>query len=210
MAMLRDNIARRNKFCEDEGLLALNNGNHATSGSYSNFTTRLPKREIPPGGKILATDVWIHMEAQETVGISPGMFAEFVFPYYRDLAERAGLLYWGCCETMESTWGDSVSRLPNLAAVSISKWENQHAIAEMMDGAGVVCARKPDPCILGVHRDLDEDAWAREIRGTLEAVAGKNVPLAFDCRGVNSLHGNLAKVRRAVEIARREIDRFYA
>ena len=79
----------------------------------------------------------------------------------------------------------------------------------MMDGARVVFARKPDPCILGVHHDLDEDAWAREIRSTLEAVAGKNVPLAFDYRGVNSLHGNLPKVRRAVEIAHREIDRFY-
>ena len=206
MALLRDNARRHILWCQEEGLLTLNNGNQTTSGSYANFTTRLPKTE---NEKVFATDLWGQIDSQETVGISPEMFHEFCFPYYRDVAELTGLLYWGCCEPMAPLWEKSLSHLPNLAAISISRWENQNEIAEMLDGRGVVFARKPNPNFLGVGKNLDEDGWAAEIRSTLEAVAGKNIPLAFDVRCVNSLNGNLPKTRRAVEIANREIDKFH-
>ena len=82
-------------------------------------------------------------------------------------------------------------------------------MAEALDRTGIVFSRKPNPNLLGVDVDLDEEAWAAEIRETLECAAGKNVPLEFVVRDVYSMHGNLAKARRAVEIARQEIDRFY-
>jgi hypothetical protein len=54
---------------------------------------------------------------------------------------------------------------------------------------------------------LDEAAWAAHIRETLEATRGTFVE--FIVRDVYTVHGNLNKPRRAVEIAQAEIDRFF-
>ena len=56
---------------------------------------------------------------------------------------------------------------------------------------------------------LNEEAWRAEIRETLDVTAGKNIPLEFVVRDVYTMHGNLDKPRRATEVARSEIDRFY-
>jgi len=208
MAMLRDNAARMARWVEKEGLLALNNGNEWTCGTCFNFTTLLPKSPVIPG-KVKLSDMWTGMDSQETVGVSPDLFHEFCFPYYRDLAAMYGLVYWGCCEPADPIWETSLSKLPNLKAVSISRWANQEYMAEALAGKGIVFSRKPNPNLLGVDVQLNEDAWAREIRETLEVTAGKNIPLEFVVRDVYSAHGNLGKLRRATEIAGREIDRFY-
>jgi hypothetical protein len=207
MAMLRDNAGRMARWAEQEGLLVLNNANQHTCGSCYNFTTLLPKSPIV--GHVKLKDMWSAMDSQETVGISPEMFHEFCFPYYRDLAEMYGLVYWGCCEPADPIWETSLSKLPNLKAVSISRWANQAYMAHALAGKGIVFSRKPNPNLLGVDVQLNEEAWAKEIRETLEITAGKDIPLEFIVRDVYTMHGNLSKARRAVEIARQQIDRFF-
>ena len=208
MALLRDNSLRMSHWAEQEGLLALNNANQCTCGTCFNFTTLLPRRSVEPG-HVKLSDMWASMDSQETVGVSPELFHEFCFPYYRDLAEQFGLVYWGCCEPADPLWETSLSKLPNLKAVSISRWADQKYMADRLEGTGIVFSRKPNPNLLGVDVTLDEEAWAAEIRATLEIVAGRDIPLEFVVRDVYSMHGNLSKPRRAVEIARREIARFY-
>ena len=208
MALLRDNARRMNLWAEEEGLLTLNNGNQCTCGTCFNFTTLLPKRQVAPG-QVRLNDLWAVMDSQETVGIAPTQFHEFCFPYYRDLAEMFGLVYWGCCEPVDPIWDMSLSKLPNLKAVSISKWTNQEFMAEALSGKGIVYSRKPDPNLLGVDVHLNEEAWAEEIRKTLEMTAAREIPVEFVVRDVYTMHGNLEKPRRAVEIARREIDRAF-
>ncbi|MHB0938033.1 MAG: uroporphyrinogen decarboxylase/cobalamine-independent methonine synthase family protein [Armatimonadota bacterium] len=205
LAQLTDNGVRLARWAEAEGLLALNNGHQRCCGSHYNYTTQLPKGD----GAVRLGDMWGEMDSQETVGVSPELFHEFCFPYYRTLAEMYGFVYWGCCEPADPIWDTSLSQLPNLKAVSISRWADQHFMAEVLDGTGIVYSRKPNPNLLGVDRVLDEEAWAAEIRETLEITAGKNIPLEFLVRDVYTMHGNLEKPRRAVEIARREIDRFF-
>ena len=208
MSMLRDNAVRAARWAESEGILELNNGNQCTCGTCMNFTTRLPRREVAPG-QVKLSDMWAGMDSQETVGVSPELFNEFCFPYYRDLASMFGLVYWGCCEPADPIWESSLSRLPDLAAVSISRWADQRRMAEYLDGKKILFSRKPNPNLLGVDPELDEEAWAAEINSTLDAVEGRDVPLEFVVRDVYSMHGNLAKARRAVEIANREIDKRY-
>lgn len=208
LALLRDNAIRMARWAEDEGLLILNNGNQCTCGTCYNFTTLLPRGESTPG-KVKLSDMWGTMDSQETIGVSPKLFDELVFPYYADIAALYGLVYWGCCEPVDPIWEKSLNRLPNLKAVSISRWANQEYMAEALDGKGITFSRKPNPNFLGVGVELDEEGWAQEIRKTLEIVTKKNVPLQFVVRDVLSLHGNLPKARRATEIAQQEIDRFY-
>ena len=208
MGLLCDNARRMACWAETEGLLVLNNGNQCTCGTCFNFTTCLPRRAVGPG-QVRLSDMWSGMDSQETVGVSPELFHEFCFPYYRDLAALYGFVYWGCCEPADPIWATSLSRLPNLRAVSVSRWADQRYLAEVLAGKGIVFSRKPNPNLLGVDPRLDEAAWAAEIRETLALTAGKDLPVEFVVRDVYSLHGNLAKAKRAVEIARSEIDRFF-
>jgi hypothetical protein len=208
MALLRDNARRMALWAEAEGLLVLNNENQCTCGTCFNFTESFPRRRPAPGQVRLA-DMWSVMDSQETVGVKPKLFHEFFFPYYRDLAELYGQVYWGCCEPADPIWETSLSKLPNLKAVSISRWAKQEYMAEALAGKGIVFSRKPNPNLLGVDKVLNEEAWAAEIRSTMAAVRGKRVPLEFVVRDVYSMHGDLGKARRAVEIAHREIDAVY-
>jgi len=111
MGYLRDNCLRVMRWAEGEGLLRLNNANqHFASSCY--FTTLLPKAGAagaPPvqtagqtpaalGQPCRLGDMWGGSNSQETIGISPRQFHDFCFPYYRDVCEPLGLLYYGCCE----------------------------------------------------------------------------------------------------------------
>jgi hypothetical protein len=209
LALLRDNAMRMARWAEAEGLLELNNGNQQTCGTCYNFTTLLPKQAVVPGQVKLA-DMWTIMASQETVGVSPELFHELIFPYFNDLAELFGLVYYGCCEPVDPLWETSISKLPNLKAVSISRWADQRFMAEALAGTGIVFSRKPNPNLLGVDVVLDEEAWAAEIRNTLEITAGKEISLEFVVRDVLTVHGNLHKTRRAVDLARDEIDKFFS
>ncbi len=208
LALLRDNAKRMAQWAEAEGLLELNNQNQCTCGTCYNFTDTFPAA-VPVRGQVKLKDMWAVMDSQETVGVKPKLFHEFFFPYYRELAELYGQVYWGCCEPVDPIWENSISKLPNLKSVSISRWANQAKMAEMLDGTGIVYSRKPNPNLLGVDKVLNEEAWAAEIRSTLAVMAGKRVPFEFVVRDVYSMHGDLGKARRAVEIANREIDAVY-
>jgi hypothetical protein len=211
MAYLSENALRVMRWAEAQGLLRLNNGNQDSFGSSYNFTTQLPAPGCTPdgthnGGPVRLCDMWGSTNSQETVGISPRMFHEFCFPYYRDVCAPMGLLYYGCCEPAHPFW-DDIRQLPHLKKVSISRWCDQAYMGEALRGTGIVFSRKPNPNYLSVDETLDEEAWADHIGETLAAARG--VPIEFIVRDVYTVHGNLGNARRAVEVARKEIDKHY-
>jgi hypothetical protein len=205
MAFLRDNALRVMRWAEGAGLLRFNNRNQDSFGSSYNFTDQLPNSGSNDGA-VQLRDMWGATNSQETVGISPKMYHEFCFPYYADICEPIGLLYYGCCEPAHPFWED-IRQLPNLKKVSISRWCDQKFMGEALRGTEIVFSRKPDPNYLSLDVKLDEDAWAAHIRETLEATRGVHVE--FIVRDVYAVHGDLNNARRAVEIARREIERHY-
>ncbi len=199
MAYLRDNALRVMRWAEAEGLLCVNNQNQQSFGSSYNFNTQLSAT-----GPARLADMWGAANSQETVGISPAQFHEFCAPYYHAVCEPLGLLYYGCCEPTHTFWED-IRRLPHLKKVSVNRWTDQHFMAEALRGTPVVFSRKPDPNLLGVHEVLDEAAWSAHIRETAETTRG--VLTEIIVRDVYTVHGNLNKPRRAVELARQELDR---
>jgi len=80
-------------------------------------------------------------------------------------------------------------------------------MGDALRGTGIVFSRKPDPYFLGVESNLNEKAWKEHIKETLEATRG--VHTEFIIRDVYTVHGNIAKARRAVELAREEIAEYY-
>jgi hypothetical protein len=204
MGYLRDNALRVMAWAEREGLLRVNNANQDSFGSSYNFTTRLPAPGLT-GPAARLKDMWGCTNSQETVGVSPQKFHEFCFPYYRQVCEPMGLVYYGCCEPAHPFWED-IRQIPHLKKVSISRWCDQRFMGEALQGTEIVFSRKPDPNFLSVDEKLDEEAWAKHIRESLEAARG--VLVEFIIRDVYTVHGNINNARRAVEIARGEIDRF--
>lgn len=203
MAYLRDNALRVMRWAEAEGLLCLNNRNQMSFGSSYNYTERLPTADWD-GGAVRLRDMWGCANSQETVGVSPTMFHEFCAPYYVAACEPMGLLYYGCCEPAHPFWED-IRTLPHLKKVSISRWCDERFMGEALRGSDIVYSRKPDPNFFAVDVTLDEERWAAHIRETLQAARG--VAIEFIVRDVYTVHGNLGKARRAVQIARQEIDK---
>ena len=196
MAHLRDNALKVMRWAEVEGLLCVNNGNQTSFGSSYNFNTQLAA-----SGPARLRDMWGASNSQETVGISPEFFHEFCAPYYRDVCEPMGLLYYGCCEPTHSFWED-IRQMPHLKKVSINRWTDQRFMADALRGSDIVFSRKPDPNILGVDVTLNEEKWAAHIGETIDATRG--VLTEIIVRDVYTVHGNLNKVRRAVEIVRQK------
>ncbi len=203
MRFLADNSLRMVRWAQSEGLLRLNNQNQVSFGSSYNFTTKLPDRDFS-GGPAKYSDLWGSANSQETVGIAQEMFHEFCAPYYREVCEPFGMLYWGCCEPAHPFWED-IRQFPHLRKVSISRWCDEQFMGEALKGTPIVFSRKPDPNFLGVDVKLNEEAWRAHIRKSLDATKGTLVE--FIIRDVYTLHGDLNKGKRAVQIAREEIDR---
>jgi hypothetical protein len=148
------------------------------------------------------------MNSQESIGISPEQFAEFVYPYYEELAREFGLVYYGCCEPVHNYWDRSLKDLPNLRKVSISPWCDEEMMGERLDGRKVIYSRKPSPNFIGIQSGFDEEAFTAYIRKTAAAVKGR-CKTEFIFRDIYTLHGNRDKLRSAVEITRRIAEEVY-
>ena len=188
---------------EKAGRWFLNNGHDWLNQGSSAFTHQLPRPGRPANAPVELADLWAYMDSQETVGISPDMYGEFIFPYYRRIAERFGRLSYGCCEPVHPIWKDYLSTLPNLRKVSISPWCDQAFMGEALRGSKTIFHRKPNPMDIGQAGPLDEEKLAGQFRETIELARG--CTLEFSFRDIYSLGGVPGKARRMVEILRREI-----
>ncbi len=173
-------------------------------GTYC-CTRRLPGLEDKPREDFRVSDIWGFMDSQETVGISPDMFGELVFPCYQKISSQFGALSYGCCEPVHGIWDEYLSTLPNLRRVSISAWCDEEFMGERLRGRDIVYHRKPPATFLGVGTTLDEDAVRASIRHTVECARGCEVE--FTQRDVYTVNNDIPKVRRYVEIIREESEK---
>lgn len=205
MQRIVDDTSAYFRFLEDENLLLPTaDGQRLMQATYC-YTSELPASADGLGRNLTTKDVWGFMDSQETVSISPAMFGEFIFPYYRQIALQFGLLSYGCCEPVDPIWDKYISTLPNLRKVSISPWCNEEIMGERLQGKRVTFHRKPSPNYLGIGAVLDEDALREHFNKTIRAARGCN--LEFSQRDVYTLSGKPENARRYVEILRECIDK---
>lgn len=196
MDFVLQDLIRFLRWQEKNGLLFLNNGNdYMGSGSYC-FNQELTSNNR----QVISTDIWGHLNSQESVGLSPEMFREFILPYYCRMAKEFGLIYYGCCEPVDVFWDDGISRIPNLRKVSISPWCNEAVMSERLAHSSIIYSRKPSPNYLAVEREFDKDAFRKYIKHTLETARGCKIEFIF--RDIYRLHGNITKIKEAVGIVK--------
>lgn len=194
MRKLTDDMKEYCFWQEREGLLTWNGGNHFVgSGSYG-FTEQLRKNS--PKLK----DMWGNINSQESVGISPSMYDEFIAPYCRELAEIFGAVYYGCCEPANDAW-DSIRTYPRLRKVSVSAWADQEIMGRVLAEQKLIYSRKPSPNFIGVPQCFDEVAFEDYMEETFKAA--RNCQLEIIFRDIYSLCGDVSKPGRAVEIVRK-------
>lgn len=189
----------------------LENNNFIYSTNYSERVLQGPYafNDVLPKNKTTYTskDVWGFMDSQETVGVSAEMFKEFIFPYYAKVAKEYGLLSYGCCEPVDPIWDSCISKLKNLKKVSISPWCNEKFMGERLLGTDIIYHRKPDPTILGVGKNLDEERLRKHIKATVSSAKGCKIE--FSQRDVYSVNNDIKKVKKYVQILREETENAY-
>jgi len=200
MAFLRDATLAMIERLERDGLYTLNNeGDYVGSGGFG-WTDELPAAGFD--GKVRTRDLWCLLESQETVGVSPEMFEEFIFPYQAPIAERFGRVCYGCCEPIHSRW-HVVRRMANLRRVSVSPWCDRATMAEQL-GGDFVYSLKPHPGLLAAEK-FDGDAVRHDAREALETTRGCRVE--FVMKDNHTLRNDPRRATEWVRIVREEIDR---
>lgn len=195
------------KFLEEKHLILPTVSYEGVGQGTWAFTKELPGYD-QIGKKIFTPkDVWGFMDSQETVGISPKMYEEFIFPCYKKISGQYGMLSYGCCEPVHPIWDRCISKLENLRKVSISPWCDEKFMGERLQGSKVIYQRKPSPNYLGVGTQLDEEALRQHIDTTLEAAKG--CKLEITQRDVYTINKDISKARRYVSIIREEIAKYW-
>ncbi|GAB4545903.1 MAG: hypothetical protein Kow0063_40120 [Anaerolineae bacterium] len=201
MAFLRDGHLALLDYLEEEGLLSLNNdGAYVGSGGLG-WSKELPQPDFD-GKKVRLCDMWGFAESQETVGISPQMFAEFVFPYQLPVLERFGLNCYGCCEPLDKRW-HIIRHIPNLRRVSVSPWANVSRMADMLEDR-YIFSLKPSPADLAV-RNLDEEKVRAGLREAFRIT--RNCRVEVIMKDNHTIGNNPQNVIRWCQIAREEAER---
>lgn len=204
MAWLRDEHLHMLAWCEREGLLTLNNEDDGVGSGGVGYVDDLPGAGRSADGPVRLKDLWGLVESQETVGVSPAMFGEFVFPYQMPLLEKFGLNCYGCCEPLHERI-EYLLQIPNLRRVSVSPWCDQEALAERLGGRAVL-SRKPNPIM--VCASFDEDRIREDIAYTL-SVAGRYA-LEIIMKDTHTVQNDPSRLTRWIRIALEEVDRYMA
>ena len=203
MRQFADDTIEFFRFMEKENLLLPTTANESLAQGSWCFTEELPSE--PKDGTLKSTSLWGYMDSQETVGLSPEMFGEFIFPYYKDIAENFGLLSYGCCEPVHSIWDDYLSQLTNIRKVSVSPWCDEPEMAEKLAGKKIIYHRKPSPNFLGTSGSLDENAVREHIRPSIIEAKKNGLKLEISQRDVYTIDNDVSRVKRYIEIIREEI-----
>jgi len=199
---LTNDLLQYHKEMETAGVYITNNINQQIGqGTYAH-TALLSSKD----GAAL-TDMWGYFDSQETTDVSPDMFAEFFFPYYKRLMDMCGLVNYGCCEPVHGIWDSCLSQCHNIRKLSIAPWCDEEFIGDKLRCTNIIYHRKPSPNTVAAPGTFDEVMYAEHIVKTLKAAKG--CKLEFSLRDIYSLGGEKTRANRVVRLIRDMIERHW-
>jgi len=201
MAFLRDGHLAKLDYLESHGLLALNNDDAYVGSGGFGWTRQLPQKGFKPD-RVRTMDMWGFCESQETVGVDPEMFAEFVYPYQKPILERFGLNCYGCCEPLDKRW-HVIKDAPRLRRISVSPWASVEKMAEQL-GDRYIFSYKPSPSELA-RPTIDEGRIRSGLRQVIETTRGCRVEIIM--KDNHTLGNNPQNAVRWCKIAQEEAAR---
>ena len=200
MGLLSQGTAALLDTLQEAGLLFLNcDGSYVGSGGLG-WSNELPGADF--SSQVRTQDMWSLAESQESIGVSPRMFAELIFPYQLPLLERFGLTCYGCCEPVDKRW-PILKHIPNLRRVSVSPWSDRAKMAENL-GDRYIYSMKPNPASLAMET-FDEARIRLDLRRDLQAARGCRVEIIM--KDNHTIRRDPSRVVKWVRIAREEAER---
>ena len=206
MAFLRDDHLALLQWLEREGLLNLNNESDYIGSGSRGYSRALPQPDWTPAMPVRVRDLWSLIESQETVGVGPDQYEEFIFTYENAIAEKVVRVYYGCCEPVNTRW-NVLKKMANLKRVSISPWCDQAFIAKAL-GNRYGFSRKPNPTQVST-RVFDEDLIRKDLSETMLLAKEHGCSLEIAMKDVHTLNGEPDRLTRWVQIARDVASRIY-
>lgn len=199
MEILMNALLEKVDYLEQEKLFHLNNDWTYVGSGGIGYTNQLPQADF--SGHVRTKDLWLLLESQITVGVSPEMFAEFIWPYQKQIAERFGLLCYGCCEPLDERI-DIIKEAKNLRRVSVSPWANQEWMSEKL-ARDYVYSLKLSPTPLA-SSNMDENTVRSQLRESLKTC--RNNQLELIMKDNHTLGHNPNNLTRWTQIAREEVE----
>jgi len=179
--LAEDNLAL-GQWEEDRDLLTLNHdGNQGYCSGSSQYSD---ETSVMAGEKVMSTDRYGYLESQESAGISPEMFDQFLMPHFTSFADKFKLLKFGCCEPVHDLM-PRLQRLNGLRKVTVTPWCDLRTLAESCRH-DVIWSRKPVPLKLCGER-FDPDDLRSHLQETLDV--GRHHFVEFVYRDTTRLTG---------------------
>lgn len=187
---------------EAKKLLLPTNGICGISQESFAFTDELPDDNVTR-----TNQCWGFLESQESVGVSPDMYGEFVYPYQDRLAKRFGLLSYGCCEGVDCLFEKYLSKWEHLRKLSVSPFNDERKVGEYLRGTRIVYYSKPRAEFVTNPGPLDEAALRKYFKYVCECASGCLFEMAQ--REVGTIFGDSERGRRYVQIAKECIREYW-
>lgn len=206
MAFLRDDHIALLEWMAGENLLNYNDENDYIGSGSRGYTRALPRPARGIEAPVCTEDLWVLLESQETVGVGPRQYEEFIYPYENALAQRFGGVYYGCCEPIHNRWG-VLKNMANLKRVSVSPWCDEEFMGEVLSDK-IVYSRKPNPTLVSTEV-FNEDLIRADLRKTLSVTSKNNCSTELVMKDVHTLNGEPDRLTRWVSLAREVMDEYY-
>jgi hypothetical protein len=148
-------------------------------------------------GDIKLNCLWGRAVAQIFGSVSKAMHDEFDIAYAAQTMEPFGLVYYGCCEPLD-TKIDILRKMKNLRKISITPWADINVAAEAI-GSDYVISAKPNPA--NVSAGFDEDVIRKEIKGIVDAVKRNGGSCDIVLKDVSTIAGKPEHLTKWLKIA---------
>ena len=146
----------------------------------------------------VSKNCWAFGMAQLFSSVSPATTEEFELPYVSKMAEKFGMVYYGCCEALDDRL-DIVKRIPNVRKVSCSPWSNRKNFAQRI-GTELVMSNKPTPAYLAPH-SFEPEIIKADLEQTMELAKANNVNLEFILKDISTVRGQPGRLGEWERIA---------
>jgi hypothetical protein len=134
------------------------------------------------------------------------MHDEFDLQYNQELFGECGLLYYGCCEPLDTKIDLLRRRFKNLRKISITPWADPEAAARNI-GGDYVLAAKPNPAYVATPAFHPEPV-EREITGYLDACKRYGTTCEFVLKDISTIANNPSNLSQWADAVERVIRRY--
>jgi len=157
--------------------------------------------------KVRPKDTWGRCAAQIFGAVSPEMHDEFDLKYNERLFGDCGLVYYGCCEPMDTKVDILRKRFKNLRKISITPWADAETAARNI-GADFVMAAKPNPAFVASPK-FDPRPVVEEMELYLGACERHATPCEFVIKDISTIANRPENLTQWAATVKGVIDRYF-